>query len=164
VTAEVDAELEREKRVVQQKVAEVEAETSRMVGSLDREVENVGIRTTAEIEKMRAEYDAKIAKIDAERTTVTGKAVSDAKTLVETARGQLFELKMQVFQSDADAFLRYSFAEQINPKIVLRLFHAGPGTFWTNMDGKSFNLMLPAGGNNSPPNVNRKEMKAKTAE
>jgi hypothetical protein len=28
--------------------------------------------------------------------------------------------------------------------MVLRLFHSGAGTFWTNMEGKNMNLMFPA--------------------
>ena len=29
--------------------------------------------------------------------------------------------------------------------MILRLFHSGSGTFWTNLEGKGINLMLPAG-------------------
>ena len=65
--------------------------------------------------------------------------------LTETARSELYQLKMEVFQSDGDAFLRYSLAEQLNPKMVLRLFHSGAGTLWTNLDDKGINLMLPGG-------------------
>jgi hypothetical protein len=36
--------------------------------------------------------------------------------------------------------------EQINPKLVLRLFHSGPGTLWTNLDNKNMNLMMPLPG------------------
>ncbi len=53
---------------------------------------------------------------------------------------------MDVFQGDSEAFLRYSLAQNLNPKIVIRLFHSGPGTFWTNLDNKNMNLLLPTGG------------------
>ena len=66
--------------------------------------------------------------------------------LKETARSGLYQMKMDVFQQDANAFLRYSLAEQLNPNIVLRLFHSGAGTFWTNMDGKGMSLLLPTPG------------------
>ena len=39
--------------------------------------------------------------------------------LKETASSSLYQLKMDVFQNDGDAFLRYSLAEQLNPKMVL---------------------------------------------
>jgi hypothetical protein len=53
-------------------------------------------------------------------------------------------MKLDVFQNDGQAFLRYSLAEQINPRLALRLYHSGPGTFWTNLDGRGTNLLLPA--------------------
>ena len=68
----------------------------------------------------------------------------------ETAKSSLYQLKMEVFQNDANSYLRYSLAEQLNPKMVLRLFHSGPGTFWTNLDSKGMNLLIPAPGATQP--------------
>ena len=45
-------------------------------------------------------------------------------------------------------------AEQLNPKLMLRLFHSGPGTFWTNMGEKGANLLIPAPG--APANAEKK--------
>jgi hypothetical protein len=55
-------------------------------------------------------------------------------------------MKMDVFGSDGQAYLRYALAQQLNPKLVLRLFHSGPGTLWTNLDNKNMNLLLPGPG------------------
>ena len=60
-------------------------------------------------------------------------------------------MKLQVFQNDGGAFLRYSLAEKLNPKLMLRLFHSGAGTLWTNMDGKGMNLLLPVPGSPTTP-------------
>jgi hypothetical protein len=57
---------------------------------------------------------------------------------------------MDVFQNDGNAYLRYTLADQLNPKMVLRLFHSGQGTFWTNMGDKNMQLLLPAT-NTAPP-------------
>jgi hypothetical protein len=38
-------------------------------------------------------------------------------------------------------------AEKLNEKMVLRLYHSGPGTLWTNLGDKNMTLMLPAAGN-----------------
>lgn len=145
-TALSAADVEREKQMVDQKVAEVQAETARMVAGIDREVANIETKNQAEIEKLKAEYDAKIAKIEAERTTLLGEAEADVKKLKDTAKSSIYELKMKVFNDDGNAFLRYSMADQLNPKMMLRVFHSGPGTFWTNMDGKGMNLLLPTPG------------------
>lgn len=85
-----------------------------------------------------------IAKIEAQRTTLLGEA--EATKLKETAKSSLYELKMKVFENDGNAFLRYSLAEQLNPKLILRVFHSGPGTFWTDMDRKNMNLLVPTPG------------------
>jgi len=62
--------------------------------------------------------------------------------LKETARSSIYKMKLDVFQNDGNAYLRSALAEQLNPKMVFRLFHSGPGTFWTNMDNKNLNIML----------------------
>jgi hypothetical protein len=151
ITRQTEAQVEREEQKVEQRAAEVVAETKRIVAAIDRQVENTQTRNQAEIEKMKAEYGAKIAALEAERIKVLGAAQSSVTKLKETATNSLYQLKMDVFQNDGNAFLRYSLAEQLNPKLALRLFHSGPGTFWTNMEGKGMNLMFPAPGANPKP-------------
>jgi hypothetical protein len=146
ITAQTEAEVEREQQMIQQRVVEVEAETKRLVASIDRDVENIGTKTTNEIDKLKAEFDAKIAALEGRRTQVLGGAEAQVTTLKETARSTIYQLKMDVFKNDADAFLRYSLSEQLNPNMVMRLFHSGAGTFWTNLEGKGVSLMLPAAG------------------
>jgi hypothetical protein len=143
-TAETDNEVEREQRMIQQEVAKVEADTKLLVAKIDQDVQNVTVRTEAEIDKMKAEYASKIAALDAERTKVLGQAAAEVKKLKDTATSSLYALKMDVFQNDAQAYLRYTLAQDLNPNLVLRLFHSGTGTFWTNMGDKSMNLLLPA--------------------
>jgi len=145
-TAESEADVEREKEMIAQRTAEVEAETQRLVATIEQNVENVTLSTQVAIEKLKAEYQAKIAAIEAEKTQTLGAAGAQVTQLTETARGGLYQLKMDVFRKNGDAFLRYSLAQKLSDKLVLRLFHAGNGTFWTNMDGKGLNLLLPAPG------------------
>jgi len=146
ITAQSEAEVEREQQMIQQRVVEVEADTKRLVASIDRDVANIGTKTENEIDKIKADFDAKIAALEGRRTQLLGGAEAEVTRLTETARSGLFQLKMDVFQDNGDAFLRYSLSEQLNPKMVLRLFHSGSGTFWTNLEGKGISLMLPATG------------------
>jgi regulator of protease activity HflC (stomatin/prohibitin superfamily) len=145
-TAESEAEVEREKEMINQKAAEVEAETKRLVAAIDREVENVAVGTEATIDKLKAEYQARIASLDAQKTQTLGEADAEVTRLTETARSSLYQLKMDVFRQNAESFLRYTLSQKLSDKLVLRLFHSGAGTFWTNMDGKGVNLLLPAPG------------------
>jgi regulator of protease activity HflC (stomatin/prohibitin superfamily) len=150
LTAQSEADVEREKSMVKQAVAKVEAETERLVAGINREKENVMSRTDAEVEEMKAKYGAQIALLDAERKTVLGTAEAEATRLRETAKSSLYKMKMDVFANDGQAFLRYTLAQQLNPKMILRLFHSGPGTLWTNLDNKNMNLLLPAPGATRP--------------
>jgi hypothetical protein len=145
-TAQSEAEVEREQQMILQRVAEVEAETKRLVAGIDRDVQNITSLTEAEIEKTKADYAARIAKLDAEQKQVVGEADANVKKLTETAKSSLYQMKMEVFQNDGNAFLRYTLADQLNPQMRLRLFHSGPGTFWTNMDGKGMQLLVPTPG------------------
>jgi hypothetical protein len=145
-TAQSDAEVKREQQMIEQKVKLVEAETQRLVAGINIEAENIQSKTEAQIEKMRAEFQAKIAELQAQEKTVLGQADADVKRLKETAKASLYQLKLDVFQNDGAAFLRYSLAEKLDDKLRLRLFHSGAGTLWTNMDGKGMNLLLPAPG------------------
>jgi hypothetical protein len=158
-TAQIEAQVEIEKQTVQQRVAEVEAETARLVAAVDRDVQNLTSKTQTEIDKMKAEYEAKMAALDAERTQLLGQTEAEVTRMKETAKSSIYPLKMEVFQGDSNAYLRYSMAEALNPNLRLRLFHSGPGTFWTNMDGKGMNLLVPAPGATPP-----EKAKAVTAE
>ncbi len=150
-TAASEAALQREKSLVQQSEIKVQAETAVLVAGIDREAENVTSLTEAEVEKLKATYGAQIAELDAERKKVAGEADSEARKLKETAKSSLYKMKMDVFQNDGNAYLRYTLADQLNPKLVLRLFHSGPGTLWTNMGDKNVQLLLPAGGTPAAP-------------
>ncbi len=147
-----DSEVNQEEKMIEQKSKEVEYETKKLVAAIDVEVENTGKITEAEIELMRSEYQAKIAQIEADQKRVTSEAETTVTRLKQEAENSLYKLKMDVFQGDGDAFLRYSLAQQLNPQLRLRLFHSGPGTFWTNMGDKNgMNLLLPAPGSPATP-------------
>ncbi|MBL8799376.1 MAG: hypothetical protein JNM56_36170 [Planctomycetia bacterium] len=149
-TADSLTKVERERELVVQRVAEVKAETARIVAAIDRDVENIGTRTHAEIDKLKADYGAQIAALEAQRSQVLGEAAAEVTKLKDTAKNSLYQMKMEVFQNDPNAFLRYTLADSLNPKMSVRLMHSGPGTFWTNMDGKNLSLMMPASGANAP--------------
>jgi hypothetical protein len=145
VTAATENQVESEQSKIQFEVEKVQALTKQMVANIDQEVKNIKIRTEAEIEKMKAEYGSKIATLEAEKSQLLGQTEAEVTKLQETAKSNLYKLKMDVFQSDSNAFLRYTLAQELKPDLVLRLFHSGTGTFWTNMGDKNMNLMLPVG-------------------
>jgi hypothetical protein len=126
-------------------VAQTKAESAAMVTQIERQTTNLKEITKAEIDKTRAEYNAKIAALDADKTRELGVADAQVKEMKETATSNIHKMRMEVFENNGDAYMRYTMADMINPNLRIRLFQSGPGTFWTNLDGKSFNLMI------SPP-------------
>jgi hypothetical protein len=152
-TKRSDAEVKKEQTTIEKKVKDVGYETQKMVTAIDTEASNIKTLNAAEIERLDQEYQAKIAAIDAQSTLEVGTAKNDVTKLTETAKSNLYKLKMEVFQNDGDAFLRYSMADQLSPNLKVRLFHSGPGTFWTNMDGKNMNLLIPTPGSSTNEKV-----------
>jgi hypothetical protein len=144
--AKSNADVEEEKKKVKQAEEKVGKETEKLVAEIKVQVENLDKKTTTEIEQLTAKYTAQIAELEAHTRITLAEADTTVTTLKETARNSIYKMKLDAFQGDGNAYLRYTLAEQLNPKLALRLFHAGPGTFWTNLDGKRVNLML------TPPN------------
>ncbi|MBM3956229.1 MAG: hypothetical protein FJ309_16775 [Planctomycetes bacterium] len=142
-TAKTHAEVEEAKQMVELEVKKVEAETKRLVGVIDSQVENLSATTEGELERMRAVTQAEVAILEGQRDRLTGEAAAEGEKLKETARSSLAKLKMDVFQGDGQSFLRYALSENLSPDLRLRLFQSGPGTFWTNMPGnEGMNLLL----------------------
>jgi hypothetical protein len=145
-TAREKARVTEAKRKIEQATAEVDAETERLVAGIDQDTKNITFQVDADIEALKAKYGARIAELDAERTRLLGEAEAQVKTMTETAKANIYKMKMDVFQNDGSAYLRYAMAEKLNDKIVLRLYHSGAGTFWTNLGDKNMTFMLPAPG------------------
>jgi regulator of protease activity HflC (stomatin/prohibitin superfamily) len=151
-TAQSVADVERQKKEIDQQVAQTKAETAAMVTEVERQTTNLKELTKAEIDKTRTEYKAKIDALDALKNRELGVADATVKELKETATNSIHKMRMDVFENNGDAYLRYAMADMINPNLRIRLYQSGPGTFWTNMDGKGFNLMVtPPATAKSPP-------------
>jgi regulator of protease activity HflC (stomatin/prohibitin superfamily) len=142
-TARTKADVEEAQRTIDLKKAVVEAETARMVAVIEQKTKNLTVITEAQINQIKAKYGAEITALDAQRDQELGEAKAKVTEMRETAKSALYRMKMDVFKSDGDAYLRYSMAQQLNPNIRLRLFQSGPGTLWTNLGDKNMNLFLP---------------------
>jgi len=157
-TAKSDAEVMREKSLIEKSIQKVKSETISIVANIEQSVDNLEKTTAAEIEKLKSTYAAQIAELDAQRKLALGEADASVVKMKETAKSSIYKMKLDTFQNDGNAFLRYSLAEQLNPKLAMRLFHAGPGTFWTNIGDKNLNLMIaPQGIGNGVDNRSNKE-------
>ena len=149
-TQETDNQVALEKSTIAQAEQKVRAETKRLVAGIDQERENAISEVDTQVKELQSSYAAKMAKLDAERTRATGDAKNEAVRMKETATSGIHKMKLDVFQNDGNAYLRYTLADQLNKDVILRLFHSGAGTFWTNLGDKNMTLMLPTPGATTP--------------
>lgn len=143
LTAETQNEVVAAERTIAFEVAKVEATTGKLVAAIQRDVDNITIITDGELDKLKDEYSARMSILDAERKELLGKADAEARKLVSTAQSTLYKMQMEVFRGDSESFLRYTMSQNLNRAMRLRLFQAGPGTFWTNLGDKTMNLFVP---------------------
>ena len=96
------------------KVAEIQAETLRLMSQIDKET--AGIR--------------------ANKARTLGKAAADSMQVVESQRAHGSQMKTQAF-GDPIAFSLWEFAGSLRPDIRINILHAGPGTLWTDLQKAS---------------------------
>ncbi|MCO5165086.1 MAG: SPFH domain-containing protein [Planctomycetes bacterium] len=138
------AALQRERSLIVQRKQEVHAETEALVQRLRAEANRQVAEIEATTRRLVAEKQQEIAVLDAQRTKLLGEAQAGVARLLGEARAGLFRLKVGAFKGDADAFARYTFAEDLADDLQVRLVQTGQGTFWTDLD-RSTGLTPPTG-------------------
>jgi hypothetical protein len=150
LTSKSEAAVERQQKEIESKVAQIKAETSAMAAQIQKERTNLQDLTKEEIDKLKSEYNVKIAALEGDKTRALGEADAKVKEMKETAKNAIYKMRMDVFEGNGDAYLRYAAAQQLSPDLRIRLFQSGPGTLWTNMDAKGLNLMVSPQGGQKP--------------
>jgi regulator of protease activity HflC (stomatin/prohibitin superfamily) len=133
-TEKKKGELEQASKLVDVEREKVAAETKVKVANILAE----GRKRAAEIDAKReldvATIELQVAELDAQREQILGKAAADVSRLKNEAEARGAELLVEAFGSP-QSFNLYTFARYFQPT-DMRLFFAGPGTFWTDL--KSF--------------------------
>ena len=140
-TAKKQAELNTENAMVVQMKKETEQETEKITATTaaerNKEVAIIEAQTKLEVAKLDLERAALEAKIIETRGAATVKAkfaVDNEKALGEQRRAKVFK--------DSATLADLIFAEQLSPKLEIKILHAGEGTLWTDLKGAS--LAVPA--------------------
>jgi hypothetical protein len=130
-TAIVAANLEQTLKLVDVARETVASETNVKVAGAMAE----GTKQAAEIDAQReldvAKIELQIAKLDAQRTQILGKANADVDRMKNEADAKGAKLLVDALGSP-QAYNQYIFAKGFDPT-DLRLIFAGPGTFWTDL-------------------------------
>ena len=134
LTAKAQADLSEAKAKVVQEQDRTKAETDKLIAQVTAEGEKKAKEIDANTERLKAGIDAKTAIVQAEITKTIGEA--NAKTIGLTNQAQAERYRQYVRTlGGPDAYNRYVFAEGVSPSLDIRVFHAGSGTFWTDLKG-----------------------------
>ncbi len=140
-TARKQAELNQRLAKVDQLRKEVEQETDKKVATIAADTKRLVAQMDAEAKLAVATLDLERAHIQAKTTQTLGEAQVKADFLVSNEEALGIRRRAEVFQDPA-TLADLTFVEELNPKLSIRLIHAGEGTLWTDL--KAQQLTIPA--------------------
>ncbi|QDT02691.1 SPFH domain / Band 7 family protein [Rubripirellula lacrimiformis] len=132
-TARIEADLREAESRVELEAERTRVDTDRLRASVLAEGEKKAKEIEAGTGKLVAAIDRETAELDAKKTVLLGRAESSAKQISAEATADKFRLAVEAFGSPA-AFNKWEFAEQLPQDLELKLFYAGEGTLWTDLD------------------------------
>ena len=130
-TAVVKANLAQALKLVDVAREQVTSETTVKVANVKADGDKTAAETDAQRELDVAAVEAEIAKLEAQRTEILGKAGADVERFKNEAEAKGAKMLVDAF-GDPQAYNAYIFAKNFEPT-DLRLIFAGPGTFWTDL-------------------------------
>ena len=143
ITARMEANLREAESKVELEAERIRVDTERMRANVMAEGEKEAKEIEAETEKLVAAIDRETAELDAEKTVMLGRAESGAKQMSAEATADKFRLAVEAF-GNPGAYNKWQFAEELPTDLELKLFYAGEGTLWTDL--QSITPTLPLNG------------------
>ncbi len=132
-TARIEANLREAERKVELEAERVRVDTDRMKANVLAEGEKKAREIEASTKQLVAAVDRETADLDAKKTITLGRAEAMARQLAQEADADKFRLAVQAFGSPT-AYNKWQFAEQLPDGLDLKLFYAGEGTLWTDLE------------------------------
>jgi regulator of protease activity HflC (stomatin/prohibitin superfamily) len=129
--AAVKAKLEEEKKKIEIARETIRADTRVVVANVLAEGDKKAAEIEAQAQVDVATIEQEVAKLAAQRIEILGRANAAVEKMKKEAEAQGYELLVKAFGSGY-AYNLYTFASNFQPDSI-RLFFAGPGTFWTDL-------------------------------
>ncbi|MFK8115495.1 MAG: SPFH domain-containing protein [Rubripirellula sp.] len=142
-TARIEANLREAESKVELEAERVRVDTDRLRANVMAEGEKKAREIEAATTQLVAEIDRETAELDAKKTIMLGRAEAGAKQISAEATADKFRLAVQAFGSPT-AFNKWEFAEQLPESLDLKLFYAGEGTLWTDLQNITPTIPLKA--------------------
>lgn len=140
-TARIEANLREAESKVELEAERVRVDTARLRAGVMAEGEKKAKEIGAATKQMVAAIARETAEMNAAKSVLLGKAESGSKQMSAEATADKFRLAVEAFGSPT-AFNKWEFAEQLPEDLNLKLFYAGEGTLWTDLDSITPTLPL----------------------
>ncbi len=135
-TAKKLAELNTELTLIDQRKQQVAEETKKIKAEIKADQERQVARIAAEALRRVAEIRRETAALEAEKIRILARAEAEAFERVEGERADGLRMKARAL-GDPQAYSLMEFVAGLNPELKVNIFHAGPGTLWTDLEKAS---------------------------
>jgi regulator of protease activity HflC (stomatin/prohibitin superfamily) len=132
-TAKKLAQLNTELSLIHQRREQVVQETEKIKALIKADEEKQVAEIRGDTMRQAAEIERDTAGVRAERITTLGSADAQVVSLVEGERARGQQLKVKAF-GDAEAYNLWTLAGALSDDLTINIFHAGPGTLWTDLE------------------------------
>lgn len=129
--ATVRAQLEEERKKVDISRETIRAESRVKVANITAEGQKEAAQIDAQTSLEVADIQQEVAKLDAQRIEILGRARADVERMKNDAEAKGYEMLVGALGS-GEAYNLYTFARNFQPQNI-QLFFAGEGTFWTDL-------------------------------
>lgn len=131
-TSKIEAELNQQTAMIEQKRKEVEQTTRKMVAEIAANQKNAVRMIAAETDLEVAEIQLKRSEIEAKRGKLRGETEVKADFLKRNEQAQGTKMKADVLGT-AGILADLKLIESLNPKMEVKIIYAGEGTLWTDL-------------------------------
>ena len=131
-TAKKQGELNTEMSLIDQKRVQVAQETLKLKAEILADQDKQVAEIQAETLRLMSLIDKETAGFRASKVLTLGKAAADSMQVVESQRAKGSQMKTLAF-GDPTAYSLWELAGSLRPDLRINILHSGPGTLWTDL-------------------------------
>jgi hypothetical protein len=138
-TAKIEAALNTETALIEQKRKEVQQETMKMIAEINanqkKEVQKILAQTALDVAAIQLQR----SEIQAKTTQLKGESEVKVNFMLENERALGAQKKAEVL-GELGILSDLQFIESLNPEVKVKIIHAGEGTLWTDMKSGALSI------------------------
>ncbi|MBO5722730.1 MAG: hypothetical protein J6S19_06410, partial [Lentisphaeria bacterium] len=138
-TAKIEARLNEQTAMIDQKRREIEQETRKITAEIAAQQRQAVQMINAEADLEVAELQLKRSELEAARAKLKGETDVQVAFLRNNERAQGVEMKAKALGASG-VMADLTLVEKLNPKVKLQVIYAGEGTLWTDLKSGSITV------------------------